>query len=134
MLTGGCHCGAIRYETADDAIHHALCHCIDCRKAAGAPAVAWALAPADQVRITGELVWYASSEHGRRGFCGVCGTGLFYTNDQVFPGQIDVQSATLDDPDAIPLQGQIQTAERIGWMAHLDRLPAFERYPGPPEA
>ena len=134
MLTGGCHCGAIRYETADEAIHHSLCHCLDCRKAAGAPAVAWALAPADQVTITGGPVWYASSEHGRRGFCGVCGTGLFYTNDVIFPGQIDVQSATLDDPDAIPLQGQIQIAERIGWMGHLEQLPAFDRYPGPPEA
>lgn len=134
MLTGGCHCGAIRYETADEAVHHCLCHCHDCRKASGAPAVAWALAPADQVRITGEPVWYASSESGRRGFCGVCGTGLFYTNETIFPGQIDVQSATLDDPDAIPLQAQIQTAERIGWMKDVDRLPAFDRYPGPPEA
>lgn len=132
MLTGGCHCGAIRYETADKAIHHCLCHCTDCRKSAGAPATAWALAPADQVRITGTPVWYASSEHGRRGFCGTCGTGLFYTNEAIFPGLIDVQSATLDDPDALPLQGQIQTAERIGWMTHLDDLASFDRYPPPP--
>lgn len=124
MLTGGCHCGDIRYETADEAIHHTLCHCEDCRKCAGAPA--------DQVRITGQPVWYASSANGRRGFCGRCGTGLFYTNEVIFPGQIDVQSATLDNPDALPLQAQIQTADRIGWMADLHRLPAFERYPGPP--
>ena len=132
MLSGGCHCGAIRYETADQAVHHALCHCTDCRKASGAPAVAWALAPADQVNITGEPVWYASSEHGRRGFCARCGTGLFYTNEQIFPGLIDVQSATLDDPDAIPLQAQIQTAERIGWMGRLDERPEVTPYPGPP--
>lgn len=134
MLTGGCHCGDIRYETADEAVHHMLCHCADCRKCSGAPAVAWALASAAQVRISGEPVWYASSDQGRRGFCGRCGTGLFYTNAEIFPGQIDVQSATLDDPDAIPLQGQIQTAERIAWMTALNRLPAFERYPGPPPA
>ena len=77
---------------------------------------------------------YASSDHGRRLFCGACGTSLFYTNDVIFPGMIDVQSATLDDPDAIPLQAQIQTAERIGWMTHLGDLPEFERYPGPPDA
>lgn len=133
MLTGGCHCGAIRYETADTAVHHTLCHCTDCRKCSGAPAVAWALAPAGEVTITGEPVWYASSDHGRRGFCGRCGTGLFYVNEEVFPGQIDVQSATLDDPDSLPLGGQIQTAERIGWMADLNGLPSFARYPGMPE-
>ena len=134
MPSGGCHCGAVRYEMTAEVAHHALCHCGDCRKASGAPAVAWAMAATDQVTITGEPLTYASSEHGRRLFCGACGTGLFYTNDVVFPGMIDVQSATLDDPDAIPLQAQIQTAERIGWMGHLGDLPAFERYPGPPDA
>jgi len=134
MLSGGCHCGAIRYEATGSAIHHALCHCTDCRKSAGAPAVAWALMDVDHVMITGEPAWYASSEHARRGFCSQCGTGLFYTNDVIFPGKIDIQSATLDDPDAIPLQGQIQTAERIGWMADMDQLPSFDRYPGPPPA
>ena len=134
MPSGGCHCGAVRYEMTAEVAHHALCHCTDCRKASGAPVTAWAMAAADQVTIMGEPVTYASSEHGRRLFCGACGTSLFYTNDVVFPGMIDVQSATLDDPDAIPLQAQIQTAERIGWMTHLGDLPAFERYPGPPDA
>ena len=134
MPSGGCHCGAVRYEMTAEVAHHALCHCGDCRKASGAPAVAWAMAATDQVTITGEPLTYASSEHGRRLFCGACGTSLFYTNDVVFPGMIDVQSATLDDPEAIPLQAQIQTAERIGWMTHLGDLPAFERYPGPPDA
>ena len=106
MPSGGCHCGAVRYEMTAEVAHHALCHCTDCRKASGAPATAWAMAAADQVTITGEPLTYASSEHGRRLFCGACGTGLFYTNDVVFPGMIDVQSATLDDPDAIPLQAR----------------------------
>lgn len=132
MLTGGCHCGAVRYRMPAEVAHHALCHCTDCRKCSGAPAVAWALAPTDQVEVTGETVAYASSENAIRHFCGACGTGLFYTNAVIFPGQTDVQSATLDDPDAIPLQGQIQTAERIGWMAKLDELPTFHRYPGMP--
>ena len=53
-----------------------------------------------------------------------------HTNEQAFPGQIDVQIATLDDPDAIVPQAQIQIAERIGWMERLDSMPKFERYPG----
>lgn len=134
MLSGGCHCGAVRYQMPREIGHHALCHCTDCRKASGAPAVAWALAPADRITVTGETQVYESSDHGRRHFCGRCGTGLFYTNEVIFPGMMDVQSATLDDPDALVLQAQIQTAERIGWMTRLDALPAFDRYPAPPGA
>lgn len=129
MLEGGCHCGAVRYRTDGKVEHHALCHCIDCRKASGAPAVSWCLVPTDSLTITGETRTYASSEHGRRSFCVTCGTGLFYTNDVIFPGMTDIQGATLDDPHALPIQAQIQTAERIGWMAALDQIPAFERYP-----
>ena len=128
MLEGRCHCGDIRYRLTGEA-RHALCHCQDCRRAAGAPAVAWALVAEDKVEITGEPRIYASSEHGRRHFCGNCGAGLFYTNEAIFPGMVDIQSATLDQPDALPLHAQIQTADRIGWMAHLDDLPSFERYP-----
>ena len=128
--TGQCHCGAIRYSMPTTVVHHALCNCQDCRRHAGAPIVGWALVGLDELEVTGTPKVYASSDHGRRHFCGDCGTSLFYTSDAVFPGQIDVQSATLDDPDLIPAQVQIQTAERIRWMDSIADLPAFERYPG----
>lgn len=131
MLEGGCHCGAIRYWVRGEPVHAALCHCNDCHRHAGAPMVSWTLFGNDDFAITkGEVKVYASSEHGRRHFCGDCGTGLFYTSEAVFPGQTDVQSATLDDPGALPPQGQIQTAERIAWMTDLDKLPQFARFPG----
>ena len=131
-LTGGCHCGAVRYVIADGASPHhvAACHCSDCRRASGAPLVSWALFDRGVVTISGETTAYRSSDHAERLFCPRCGTGLFYVNDAVFPGQIDIQSATLDSPDDLPAQAQIQTAERIGWVERLADLPAFERYPG----
>ena len=130
-LTGGCHCGAIRYEATGDAMHHALCHCTDCRRSAGAPMVGWAAFAIDKVKITGAPVTYASSEHGRRQFCGACGTGLFYFNAVNLPGVIDIQSGTLDDPATLPAQAHIQTADRVQWMEDAHLLPAFARYPGP---
>jgi hypothetical protein len=129
--TGQCHCGAIRYEISGEPVYHALCHCSDCRRATGAPVVAWALFPESMVKIAGEPKVHASSENGRRHFCSECGSGLFYTNSVVFPGMIDVQTATLDDPDAFPLQNHVQVAERIGWMEQAHTLPQFERYPAP---
>ncbi|SHJ15062.1 Uncharacterized conserved protein [Roseomonas rosea] len=129
MLTGRCHCGAIHYEMPDEVLHHALCHCSDCRRHAGAPMVGWAMVPAGALKVRGEPVVYASSEHGRRHFCGRCGTGLFYVNEATLPGMIDIQTGTLDDPEALPPGAQIQVAERLGWMRRLDSLPEFERYP-----
>jgi hypothetical protein len=129
-ITGGCHCGAIRYEVAGEMLVHALCHCTDCRRHAGAPMVGWAMYPLDTVKVTrGEPKVYASSEHGRRHFCADCGTGLFYINESVMPGIIDIQSATSDDPDAIPATAHIQIADRIKWMERAHELPVFERYP-----
>jgi len=128
-VTGGCHCGAVRYVAEGEPMTHALCHCADCRRAAGAPMVGWTMYRVDAVEITGETKVYASSDHGRRMFCPNCGTGLFYINEQMLPGIIDVQSATFDDPDAIPAQVHIQTADRIGWMVTAHELPAFERFP-----
>lgn len=92
--------------------------------------VAWGLVNKDQITITGDTKEYASSEHGRRHFCPNCGTSLFYTSEAIFPGQVDVQIATLDDPDSIVPQAQIQVADRIGWMERLSEMPEFERYPG----
>ena len=103
MITGGCHCGAIRYQAEGEAITHALCHCTDCRRHAGAPMVGWTMYAQDAVKVTkGTPKVYASSEHGRRHFCADCGTGLFYANTQMLPGIIDIQSATYDDPDSVP--------------------------------
>jgi hypothetical protein len=86
--------------------------------------------PKDRLKVEGETKEYASSEKGRRHFCPQCGTALFYTNEVIFPGQIDVQIATLDNPDEISPTVQIQLAERIGWMERLGEMPAFDRYPG----
>jgi hypothetical protein len=61
-----------------------------------------------------------------------CGTGLFYSNDETLPGIIDVQSATLDEPDLLPPEFHTQVAERISWAEKAHELPVFERYPPAP--
>jgi hypothetical protein len=92
--------------------------------------VGWAMYRADAVTVTkGAPKVYESSQHGRRHFCLDCGAGLFYTNAQGLPGIIDIQSATYDDPDAVPARLHVQVAERIGWMERAHELPAFERFP-----
>jgi hypothetical protein len=128
---GRCHCGAIQYELTGAPKWTSLCHCTDCRRSAGAPMVAWAAFPETQLKVTrGAPKTINSSGVAMRSFCGNCGTGLFYRNNQMLPGIVDVQSATLDDPGLLPPTIQVQTAERISWMAHIESLPAYERFPG----
>ncbi|HEY0626171.1 MAG TPA: GFA family protein [Allosphingosinicella sp.] len=129
MLEGGCHCGAVRYKVEGEPARAGLCHCRDCQGHTGAPVVGWAIFKQDQVEIEGALSTYESSSEGRRQFCPRCGTSIFYLNDVIFPGLIDVQIATLDDPDAVQPKEQIQLADRIGWMQSAHDLPGFERWP-----
>lgn len=129
MLEGGCHCGAVRYRIKGEPQHVALCHCGDCRRHAGAPSVCWAGVAEEQFSATGTVTTFASFEHGRRDFCPTCGTGLFYRNQAILPGLVDVQTGTLDDPAALPPSAHIQVAERLDYMRRLEELPVFERYP-----
>lgn len=129
--TGQCHCGAVRYQLTGEPKVVSLCHCRDCQRSAGSPLVSWAMFPDTALTITsGQPKTINSSGTAMRSFCAECGSGLFYRNAAVLPGIVDVQSATLDDPDLLPPSLQVQTAERLHWVSTLNALPEFERYPG----
>jgi len=132
---GGCHCGAVRFAVegtaeGENAPQTALCHCSDCRACSGAPVVGWTAVASPSFRlVAGEPSVYHSSQHAERSFCPTCGTGLFYVNEVMLPGIVDIQTASFDDPEAFPAMAHIQTAEQIGWMASAHELPIFDRYP-----
>lgn len=132
---GGCHCGAVRFAVdaaseGDDAPRTALCHCADCRRCSGAPVVGWtAVASSTFSVLQGTPAVYQSSELAQRSFCAHCGTGLFYINETVLPGLVDIQTATFDDPDAFPAMAHIQVADAIDWMNTAHDLPRFDRFP-----
>ena len=127
---GSCHCETIRYELSGEPQVVTLCHCSDCRRSAGAPFVAWVMYPETSLVITtGTPKTINSSGTAMRSFCPDCGTGLFYRNEAILPGIVDIQAATLDDPNALPPAIQIQTAERLGWVSHMNELPEYERFP-----
>ena len=126
---GGCRCGAVMFEVDAAPAYSAMCWCDACRRSAGAPGVVWALFPRDRVRITGTPASYDSSPGTTRQFCATCGTGLFYLNEDVFPGQIDIQAAAFADRDAFPPSVHIQVADAPAWMAAVGDLPRFDRYP-----
>lgn len=125
--TGGCLCGAVRYSARAPLGNATICHCDMCRKAAGAPWMAFVVVTRDQVEFTGEpRALYRSSAIASRGFCGRCGTALTWEGDK-HPDMVDIAIATLDEPARVPPTDQIFAAEAIGWAQDLSTLPS---YPG----
>ncbi len=131
MPSGRCHCGSVRYSVTGEMHHHAVCHCEDCRRCSGALLTAWIAYASESLTVEqGTPKVYHSSEHGERHFCGDCGTGLFYFNEGFLPGIVDIQSATLDNPEDFAPQVHIQVADSLAWEDGLADLPRFERNPG----
>ena len=97
---GACMCGAIRFSFRGAPRFVADCVCDSCRRAHGATAVCWTGVNTEQFHLdagTAELTWYHSSAASERGFCGVCGSTLFFRS-QRWPGEMHMAVACLDAP------------------------------------
>jgi len=126
-LHGGCYCGAVRYEVSGEVANGTLCHCADCRRIAGAPAVAWFSVARTRLRFTaGAPAQFRSSDHVVRGFCATCGTHLTYQHDR-WPDDIDITTCSLDEPERMPPRDHIFVASRLGWLTICDDLPQHPR-------
>jgi hypothetical protein len=131
LRSGGCLCGATRYEVSGSATNLCWCHCRSCRLASGAACVAWGTFPARGFRVTrGELARYRSSAHVLRGFCPRCGTSLTYLHDRR-PDDLDVTLASLDDPAALRPACHIWVSHALPWAAPGDGLPRHAEWRTP---
>jgi hypothetical protein len=120
-------CGAVRYEAQGEPFHATLCHCVDCRRASGAPALAWFSVRRDALRWTrGTPARNPSSPGIERLFCGQCGTQLTWHGDAA-PDEIDVTTASLDDPEAVPPADHTFYAQHLDWLCLADDLPRYPR-------
>ncbi len=127
-LTGGCLCGAVRYETTGKSFKVLHCHCQSCRKHNGGPVVTLAGFKADQVEFSGdERKIYESSPGVGRAFCGKCGTPLTWEGDGGDRGPIlEFHISTFDNPEVLLPTLHAFDAERIAWFEVADKLPRYE--------
>jgi hypothetical protein len=126
---GGCQCGAIRYRTTGDPLLAAICHCAMCRRANGAPAVAWAMFQESQVVfLRGAPTTHESSPGAKRGFCPVCGTPISFAADYI-PGLIDLTIGSLDHPEKLAPALHYWDSERLPWVQFDDELPKHPEFP-----
>ncbi len=129
--SGGCMCGAVRYEVRGEPVWVGHCHCESCRRHTGAPVVTYASFKADQVDFKiGQRRIYNSSPGVARGFCGECGTPLTWegTDDPARGPIVEVHISTLDDPDAFVPTNHLFYPERIKWFDVYDDLPRYEGF------
>ena len=127
MLKGGCQCGNVRYETDAAPFHETICHCADCRRALGAPTVAWFSVPRASLRFTNHApATYQSSAKVERTFCGLCGTALTYQTT-AYEDEVDVTICSLDEPDLVPPKDHSYSSGKARWDVVCDGLPAFPR-------
>ncbi|MEN8162026.1 MAG: GFA family protein, partial [Myxococcota bacterium] len=134
-FTGRCLCGAVRYRASAAPHHPTLCHCESCRRAAGAPAVAWVTFPRTSFAFTaGEPQRFRSSARVERSFCGRCGTPLTYVHDDK-ADRVDVTTASLDEPERAAPEDHTWVADRLPWWRPEPRWPEFPeaRVDAPPE-
>jgi hypothetical protein len=132
QLSGGCHCGSVRYTMLEppQSIQH--CHCESCRKVSGCFYQTAGVVRRDKVIIDGSdhLTKYRSSESFERQFCRTCGCALFgYDEDDVI--RFYVHLPTLDggvNPGhPKDMESHTYMGERAEWEFVSDELPHFEK-------
>jgi hypothetical protein len=123
-LTGGCLCGAVRYQVTVRPRHTSYCHCLDCQKASGSPLMAWSFIPVEAFSLTcGSLrkITWAGRE---RGFCADCGSPLTFF-DPAFADEMEITTTSLDHPDAFSPGDHNWLEDRRAWFEIGDSLPRF---------
>ena len=122
--SGGCLCGAVRYQVRGPLRGVVNCHCEMCRRLHGAFG-AYTKAQDSELKITEErgLAWYESSEKARRGFCRDCGANLFWQPSGM--QTTSIAAGTLDQPSGLATIGHIFTAEKGDFYDIADDLKQF---------
>lgn len=125
-ISGGCHCGEVRYRINAEAVMQQFCFCSDCTKIGGTDGYAgYIIATADLEVLKGTTKAYTlTSDRGNlihRHFCGTCGTRLWATVDG-YGGAVSVAAASFDDPALFKPVRNILTQNAPPWARILDCL------------
>ncbi len=133
ILTGGCQCGAVRYEADGPPVFAGHCQCVDCKRSSGAGHVTVAAFPESAVRFVGATKSYVSrADSGAavsRAFCPDCGGRLAFRSDNL-AGMVLVMAGSLDDPSQIAPEVAIFDKRHVAWD-HFD--PGLPRAPEMPQ-
>ena len=130
--TGGCLCGALRYEAVGESIGSGHCYCGDCRRASGSGFVPFMGFKADAVRFTGEArQFYSKAANGGdavRNRCAKC-MSLMFGGEIGKTESYTLYAGTLDDPSAFHPTFAIFAQGRPAWAIIPPGFKVFDRMP-----
>lgn len=133
--TGGCRCGAVRFEAQGEPLSVSYCHCSDCRRATGAPVSAFVGFHAEDVSLGGDTL--RSFENGTvtRSFCGTCGSPIAYL-DQRLADHVYFMLGAMDMPAEYKPTLHAYVREQLPYVHMPDGLQRFPKtsVPRPDEA
>lgn len=129
-MTGGCLCGAVRYECSVDSPVAGICHCTHCQKTSGSAFSVNVFVQSETVKMTGGIGEYAdTAESGRkvvRKFCKTCGSSLA-SEAEAFPGMLIIKAGTLDDRSGLRPGVQVWTQSKQPWVDLGAALKSFDK-------
>jgi hypothetical protein len=133
VWSGGCACGALRYDIAGDPLVMTDCQCLDCQGESGTGHASHLVFPSKDVTIPEAATgWEMLADSGKlktRHFCRTCGSPVFMTFAAT-PDILTVRAASLDEPDRYRPQMVTYTSRGHAWD-HLDpAIPKFRKMPG----
>lgn len=132
-MTGGCLCGAVRYEFSGEPVFSLLCHCRDCQRQSGSAYAAAVRVLAAGFRVTqGEPKLYVkiadSGNRISRAFCPECGCMLFL-RVSARPDLVGIRVGTLDDPSWFRPEAHIFVKSAQPWDYLNPHFPKYATYP-----
>jgi len=134
-ITGGCLCGAVRYQSRAAPTTARFCWCRLCQYLGGGSGTVSVIFPVGTFSISGTPTDYQdiadSGNRMHRMFCGRCGTPLFSTAESR-PHLIVARAGTLDDPEIAKPSMTIWTASAPSWACISSELPQIPGQPPPP--
>ena len=123
--SGSCLCGAVRFTAALPARWVAHCHCTRCQRAHGAPFVTWVGFLETDVEMaspSGVLRWFETVDGAGRGFCGHCGSPMFFRSPR-YPGELHIARALFHtELEQLPT-GNAFYGSHVPWALDVHRLP-----------
>lgn len=131
--TGGCQCGAIRYENAGEPLALYVCHCAECRKQSASAFGMSLLVPRAGLHITRGKpeFWVRLADTGRRvgcAFCATCGSRLWHEREGISE-TVTVKAGSLDDPVDMSTAIHIWTSRKLPGMTIPEGAPQFPEEP-----